>query len=283
MKLRTWLGSRYHDMRGLARFARGTRLSWTGAARGLKAMLVSAAYQPFTAADVVAAFDAPHAPDQVSPIALYADWRNDSRFQRFFAGYPPGHDFQSVLTHYHGKVDRMQILGQLCESAMHVPGNVAEYGVFMGHSALVMAELIARSGAPRRLFLFDSFRGMPPTTAGLDSFREGDFAETSLDRVRALFAGRDYVTLVPGFFSDTLPQTETGPLAFCHIDCDLYLSVRESIEYVYPRLSTGAIVVFDDYGFRTCEGARKAVDEFCQAVGRTAVYLPTGQAVLIKN
>jgi len=258
-------------------------LSWRGAARGLKAMLVSAAYQPFSAADVIAAFDAPHAPDQVSPIAVYAGWRNDPDLRRLLDAFPNRYEFQSVIAHYPGKVDRIKVLGQLLKSTITVPGNVAEFGVFMGHSALVLSDGITKCGAAKRLYLFDSFRGMPPTTQGLDSFQEGDFNETSFERVQHLFRDHGHVTLVAGFFSETLSRTETGPLAFCHIDCDLYSSVLESIQYVYPRLSTGGIVVFDDYGFRTCVGARKAVDEFCRSVDRSPIYLPTGQAVLIKN
>ena len=50
-------------------------------------------------------------------------------------------------------------------------------------------------------------------------------------------------------------------LAFAHIDVDLYRSVLDCIEFAYPRLVAGGLIVFDDYGFPSCARARQAVDQ----------------------
>ncbi|HEX3704868.1 MAG TPA: TylF/MycF/NovP-related O-methyltransferase, partial [Vicinamibacterales bacterium] len=47
-----------------------------------------------------------------------------------------------------------------------------------------------------------------------------------------------------------------------HIDVDLYEPTRDSIAFLYERMNPGGIVVCDDYGFMTCPGATKAIDEF---------------------
>jgi O-methyltransferase len=63
---------------------------------------------------------------------------------------------------------------------------------------------------------------------------------------------------------------------------DLYQSVLDSIEFVYPRLVPGGILVFDDYGFPSCTRAREATDKAFTGRREKPIYLPTGQAMVIK-
>jgi hypothetical protein len=70
------------------------------------------------------------------------------------------------------------------------------------------------------------------------------------------------VELVPGYFADTLTTTADRRFAFAHLDCDLYSSYRECLEFFHPRLEPGAIVVFDEYNDPPWPGCNRAVDEF---------------------
>ena len=72
-------------------------------------------------------------------------------------------------------------------------------------------------------------------------------------------------------------------VAFAHVDVDVYQSVWDCCEFIYPRLTTGGVMVFDDYGFPTCPGARKAVDEFFANKPETPIILQTGQAIAIRS
>jgi predicted O-methyltransferase YrrM len=94
-----------------------------------------------------------------------------------------------------------------------------------------------------------------------------------LGEVQALVARlglRDQVQLIPGHFTDTLPRTDTGPIAVLHLDCDWYDSVRVSLDHLYARVVPGGVIQIDDYG--RWQGARRAVDEFL-AERRTPVPL----------
>ena len=91
------------------------------------------------------------------------------------------------------------------------------------------------------------------------------------------------VRFFPGLFRDTLNAVQAERFALVHVDCDLYGSVAECCAFYYPRLSSGGFIVFDDYGFRSCPGAKQAVDEFFQDKPETSVCLPTGQCLLIKQ
>jgi len=59
---------------------------------------------------------------------------------------------------------------------------------------------------------------------------------------------------------DKIAADET--FCFAHIDCDAYKPHLECLEYIYPNLTKGGCIVFDDYGSKAWPGAKKAVDEF---------------------
>jgi O-methyltransferase len=66
------------------------------------------------------------------------------------------------------------------------------------------------------------------------------------------------------------------------VNVDLYRSVRDCIEFLYPRMVPGGFLVFDDYGFPSCPGARRAVDEAFAKRPEVPICLPTGQCLVVK-
>lgn len=168
-----------------------------------------------------------------------------------------------------------QVAGQVAT----VAGDAAEVGVYKGGTAVLLAQRFETAG--KRLLLFDTFEGMPESAdARVDRHRAGDFDDTSLEAVtRALSAWED-VELVPGFFPETAKPAADRKFALVHVDVDIYQSVLDCCEFFYPRLSPGGAIVFDDYGQRSCPGARKAVDEFFADKPEHPFYLPTGQCVV---
>ena len=73
--------------------------------------------------------------------------------------------------------------------------------------------------------------------------------------------------LKKGFFSETLPKHPDRPIAILHIDGDLYQSYRDCLEYLYQNVSSGGLIIFDDFMLdeeknEKFPGARKAVQEF---------------------
>jgi O-methyltransferase len=81
---------------------------------------------------------------------------------------------------------------------------------------------------------------------------------------------------------DTFSGLESHCIAFAHIDVDIYRSVIDSIKFIWPRLSPGGFVVFYDYGFPSCPGALRAVDEFFAQTPAHPFCLHTGQALVFK-
>lgn len=220
---------------------------------------------------------------EISPLNLYLDWRHD-QVQRlnlqFYRDHPVGGDF---FQSYYGKIDRVALVASFLQGTLSVPGDVAEFGVYMGHTAIALDRMLAEKKSQKQLFLFDSFSGMPEVTHPLDqAWKKGDLA-SSMANVRELFRDSPRVKIVPGYFSETLPQNPHLRFAFCHVDADLYTSIKECIAYILPRLSVGGVIVFDDYGFRSTPGAKEAVEEYFGQTPATFVPLPTAQAVYFKR
>jgi len=179
--------------------------------------------------------------------------------------------------------DRMFMLLQWLDFALAAPGEVAEFGVWRGGTALLLRDHLLSQGPDRTLHLFDSFAGLPEANPAKDNHhRKGDLADTSEVAVRHLFKGSAGVVIHPGRFEETIAAVQEERFCFAHIDADLYSSVLLATDFTFPRLNPGGVIVYDDYGFRTCAGARAAVDEYFAKAAARPVYLTTGQCVAIK-
>jgi hypothetical protein len=160
------------------------------------------------------------------------------------------------------------------DCARSVEGDIVECGVSIGHGILCWALLTELAGPSRRVIGFDSFAGFPPTVEadrkGDTSFqtKAGEYASTPEVVLKVLEDGRvsaefirENIKLVRGFFDQTLPQYQ-GQIALLHLDCDLYESYSSCLKHLYPRVSSGGVILFDEYEDTNFPGARLAVDEF---------------------
>jgi O-methyltransferase len=177
--------------------------------------------------------------------------------------------------------DRIWVLYSLARQAQNVVGEFWECGVYKGGTALMLAKVVSAAKG-KKLRLFDTFEGMPATDQSKDYHHEGDFSDNSLAEVRQRVGFEYNVEFHPGFIPKTFSDLGFTDIAFAHVDVDIYQSVLDCCEFIYPRLSAGGILVFDDYGFPSCPGARSAVDKYFLDKLEVPLVLPTGQAIVIK-
>ena len=214
-----------------------------------------------------------HIPNAALYQPLFSPWVG-KQFTRYYAIAAP----RTLVS-----ADRCYVLYTLLRQALTLGGDVWECGVYRGGTAAMLAKIISESGTDKKLFLFDTFAGMPATDKGRDLHQEGDFSDTSAEQVEAFINAPDVAVLRKGYIPDTFAGLESHRIALAHIDVDIYKSVIDSLEFIWPRLSSGGFVVLDDYGFPSCPGALQAVDEF---FARTLAYplcLHTGQALVFKS
>jgi hypothetical protein len=177
--------------------------------------------------------------------------------------------------------DRKFALRELLKLTHGLPGDVAECGVYRGGSSYLMAKELARQAPGKRLHLFDSFAGLSePGPLDDRHWRAGALACTLSEVTANLAEYSGLMAIHAGWIPDCFRDAVDRSFCFVHIDVDLYEPTLASLEFFGPRMVSGGIVVCDDYGFETCPGARRAVDEFAAAGAIQVVHLPTGQGIL---
>jgi O-methyltransferase len=181
---------------------------------------------------------------------------------------------------------RLCLLTQIARHCFGVDGDFAEFGVYRAGCAF----MIFRSGEfpeSKRFFLFDTFAGVPEeglSPSEVDAGLAGAHADTSVEYVRGRLAPwAQRLVLVPGDVHATLPETQIDSLAFVHMDLNAAEPTKAALEYSYPRLSKGAMILFDDYGWAGLEVQREVIEAFIGALPDTLIALPTGQALLVRR
>jgi len=153
-----------------------------------------------------------------------------------------------------------------------VEGDFVELGVYLGGTAKLLALVMNWKKSNKTLHLYDSFEGLPELTdedepsdeikSRMETlFKKGLF-EVSQQRLSQTMRRLHNYIVYPGWFSETIPNKLPDKICYAHLDGDLYSSMLESLEGVYPRLSPGAICVIDDYDNEGLPGVNQAVSEF---------------------
>jgi O-methyltransferase len=181
---------------------------------------------------------------------------------------------------------RLENLQQCVESALRdqVPGDLVETGVWKGGSTILMrALLLAHHDATRRVWVADSFAGLPPpnvekypSDAGDTHYQHNDSLAISLAQVQANFARfgllDERVKFLPGWFSETLPTAPIEQIAVLRLDGDMYESTMDGLVNLYPKLSVGGYAIIDDYGY--IASCRQAVDDYRRLCGIQDPIIP---------
>ena len=158
-----------------------------------------------------------------------------------------------------------------------VPGDIAEVGVYKGGSA----KIICSAKGDRPLHLFDTFAGLPKVD-DVDQvwpFYEGKFA-ASYDKVKAYLAQEKNVFLYKGIFPDTSAPVKDKHFSLVNLYVDTYESRKKCLEFFYPRMSPGGVILSHDY--LTAPGVRKAVDEYFADKPEPVVETAASQCIIVK-
>ncbi|MCC6597454.1 MAG: class I SAM-dependent methyltransferase [Alphaproteobacteria bacterium] len=163
-----------------------------------------------------------------------------------------------------------------------IEGDIVECGVWRGGSMLAAALRLKELGRTERtLWLYDTFEGMPApdehdfskrSGAAQDKFETlqtgtedaSDWCRASLEDVQNNLKTAQYpeksIRYIKGKVEDTIPASMPDQIALLRLDTDWYASTKHELEYLFPRLVPGGVLIIDDYGH--WEGCRKAVDEY---------------------
>lgn len=172
--------------------------------------------------------------------------------------------------------------------ALKVSGDVCEFGVAQGAtSRLLAAEILPL--ADRKLWLFDSFEGLPAPgkedrlihdifNLGTMEKYQGTMASPEsevLAKLASVNFPRERTKIKKGWIKDTVTSADLpAQIAFAYVDFDFHDPIKDALAFVDQRMPAGGHIVIDDYGFFSA-GAQLAVDRFAAAAGnRFAFALP---------
>jgi O-methyltransferase len=211
------------------------------------------------------------------PISTYAPWQVDDAF---------GRTYQAVRRNTFVDVWRCHELWSLVGELRDIPGSILEVGVWRGGTGVLMAARAAALGIEDPVSLCDTWSGVVKTGAVDTYYRDGKHDDASPDMVAQLAQrlGLQNVELLHGVFpEETGDRIADRTFRLCHCDVDVYRSAKDVLEWVWPRLSPGGIVAFDDYGFPACPGVTKLVDEQRMLDDRLVLHNLNGHGLVIKR
>jgi hypothetical protein len=203
-------------------------------------------------------------------------WRLDKQFLDDFNRMSPGNPYSQ---------DRKWVLREYVKLSNDLPGELAECGCYVGTSAFFMAQASTHGS----LYLFDSFQGLSnPNSADRGATKDvlpwsaGDLS-TDEATLRRNLSRYDFIEVLSGWIPERFNEVAEHRFRVVHIDVDLYEPTRDSLEFFFPRLVDGGVIVMDDYGFETCPGATRAAHELAASHGVGVLHLATGQGVILKR
>ena len=210
---------------------------------------------------------------QVIPYASYAPWEGDEEFKKIYS---------KVKNNTLVDVYRCYELWSLINDLHAVEGDVLEVGVWRGGTGAILCKA-AENDKRTKVYLADTFTGVVKATEEDAVYRGGEHSDTSDKIVKDLLAATDAdnFEILKGIFPDDFPNVVIDKIKLCHIDVDTYLSAKEVFDYAWKKVAVGGVVVFDDYGFWTCEGVTKYFNALELPNGRK-IHNLNGHGVIIK-
>jgi O-methyltransferase len=165
----------------------------------------------------------------------------------------------------------------------NISGLIAEVGVFKGTTARLFHEAFPN----KEILLFDTFKGFDERDIrhkNEDSSSEIGGWDVSINEVKDFIGSSELIKIYQGYFPDTTKDIDSNNCyALVHLDADLYNPQLSGLEYFYPKMTLGGVIIIHDCN-NEYFGSRKAIDEFFLDRPETPIIIPdkSGSAIVVK-
>ena len=205
------------------------------------------------------------------PGATLAPWLADFEFMNIY---------EKIKLFTLVDIYRCYELWSIAKQTENIDGDILEVGVWRGGTGAI----IAKAAQSKKVFLADTFSGVVKTSTKDPSYSGGEHSDTSIQLVENLMTSLDLknISLLQGIFPDTTGDLFTEKIALLHCDVDVYESAKDIVEWALPKLSIGSVIVFDDYGFSSCEGITEFCDELRHNKNFKFIHNINGHAIFIR-
>jgi hypothetical protein len=208
------------------------------------------------------------------------DFQTDQKFATAYA--------KGVATGSWGKENvqwRAHIVTWAAQNGLRLDGDFVECGVNKGGMATVIHEYTELHQTSRKFWLLDTYNGLVERHLTKDEQRRGAAHwayEECFDLVRKRFEPFPNVILVRGEVPGTLTQVTANPVAYLGIDMNCTEPEIAAATFFWDKMSSGALIVLDDYGWSEHMEQKLAFDKFARHRAVEILSLPTGQGLIVK-
>ena len=206
----------------------------------------------------------------------------EPRFAQAYALARATNPWEGFTSHW-----RTYIVCWFADLVKNLEGDFVECGVNTGAYSRAVIDYTGFELLDKTFYLLDSFEGMDPGLFTEDEIKRGirtylDHYSNVFDEVTRTFAGFN-VKIIKGYVPATLKECPASRICYLSIDMNSVVPEIEAMNYFWPKVVKGGVVILDDYGFPMHINQKKAFDEFALQHHQTILSLPTAQGIIIKR
>ena len=177
-----------------------------------------------------------------------------------------------------------------CWAARHaslLKGDFVKCGVNTGVMSLAICEYLDFNSIDKRFFMFDNYEWIPlsqinEVEAAMDRASDKEYDFNSYELLKRNFSPYPRVKLIKGVVPDSFVGLDIESVTYLSIDMNIAYPESASIGYFWPKLTAGAIVLLDDYGWLGYDEQKKVMNDFAAKHGTEVLTLLIGQGLLLK-
>jgi O-methyltransferase len=208
-----------------------------------------------------------------------SDFLRDKRFMRAYTAARQTGSFENWEVPW-----RIHVLTWAASQVQHLDGDFVECGTDRGGTAMAVIKYVEWPLKDKNFYLLDTFSGLDEdeareTESSVISYMNYDDA---YEICKANFRDYSNIVLVRGTIPKTLPTVSSRKVCYLHIDLNAAEPEAATLRYFWPKLVTGAMVIFDDYGWPLHIEQKREIDRIIHEFGAQILTLPTGQGLIIK-
>lgn len=187
---------------------------------------------------------------------------------------------------------RLHTLVWAAQRGARLAGDFVECGVYKGHMAWVVSQMVSLDACDKEFYLYDTYAGFDtrysspadfPQSPNTFAQNDAAYKEPGIyESVVARFANQPRVKVIKGVVPDIFDVIEPKQIAFLHVDLNSAVPETHTFERFFDRVSPGGTIVLDDYGWYLHRPQYDAANAFFNARGYEVLELPTGQGLVIK-
>jgi hypothetical protein len=181
---------------------------------------------------------------------------------------------------------RIHTLIWAAKYASKIKGDFVDFGGGFGLFSSAIYEYLEFEKINKKYYLLDSFEGLKNENLldvelrALHNYKQyGNWYE----EIKTKFEKFDNMVIIPGYVPDTLNKLEVDEVAFVSIDFNCVKPEKDALQFIWDKVVTGGIIIFDDYGFPGHQYQKETHDNFAKEKNCLIYTCPTGQGILIKS